>query len=82
MKLNVKSLALSFGVTWGVAIFLLTYWLLIFGYDGLTLAKLGKVYLGYSVTWYGALIGLIWGFVDGLIGGALVAYLYNKFLPE
>jgi len=25
----------------------------------------------------GSLIGLVWGFVDGLIGGAIFAWLYN-----
>ena len=79
MKLNVKALSLAAGIVWGLAIFVLTYWFLIFGYQGDTLAKLSNVYFGYSVTWYGAFVGLIWGFVDGLIGGALLAWLYNKF---
>lgn len=79
MKLNVKALALAVGIVWGLAIFLVTYWFLVFGYEGNTLAKLSNVYFGYSVTWYGAFVGLIWGFVDGLIGGALLAWLYNKF---
>jgi len=26
----------------------------------------------------GAFVGLIWGFVDGLIVGAIFAWLYNK----
>ncbi len=82
MKLNVRALALAGGIAWGLMIFLLTYWFLIFGYEGETLARLSNVYLGYSVTWYGAFVGLIWGFVDGLIGGALLAWLYNKFAPQ
>lgn len=82
MKLNIKALALSAGIVWGLVIFLLTYWFLIFGYDGNTLTKLSNIYLGYSVTWYGAFIGLVWAFVDGLIGGALLGWLYNKFVPE
>jgi hypothetical protein len=49
------------------------------GYNGNLLAKLGGIYIGYSVSWLGAFIGLIYGFVDGLIGGALLGYLYNKF---
>ncbi len=79
MKLSVKGLALAGGITWGLAIFLLTLWFLIFGYEGVTLEKLARVYLGYSVTVSGAFIGLIWGFIDGLIGGAILAWLYNKF---
>jgi len=82
MKLNVKALALAAGIVWGLAIFLLTYWFLIFGYPGDSLSKLANVYFGYSVTWYGGFVGLIWGFVDGLIGGALLAWLYNRFVRE
>jgi len=79
MKLNVKSFAFAGGILWGLAIFLLTYWFLIFGHSGKVLALFGAVYLGYSVTWYGAFIGLAWAFVDGFIGCAIFAWLYNKF---
>ncbi len=79
MKINTKALAISAGITWGLAIFLLTVWFLVMGYSGNFLAKLGSIYIGYSVSWLGAFIGLIYGFVDGLIGGALLGYLYNKF---
>ncbi len=79
MKINIKALALSIGIIWGLAIFLLTVWFLIMGYSGDLLAKLGSVYLGYSVSWLGAFIGLIYGFIDGLISGALLGFLYNKF---
>jgi hypothetical protein len=82
MKLNIKALGLSTGIVWGIGIFLLTLWFLVMGYEGKTLLKLSKVYLGYSVSYLGALVGLIWGFVDGFIGGAVVAWLYNKFSKE
>ncbi len=79
MKINTKALALSMGILGGLAVFLLTVWFLIMGYSGDLLAKLGSVYLGYSVSWLGAFVGLIYGFVDGLIGGALLGFFYNKF---
>lgn len=79
MKINIKALALSMGIVWGCAIFLLTVWFLIMGYNGHLLAKLESVYLGYSVSWIGAFVGLIYGFIDGLIGGALLGFFYNKF---
>ncbi len=82
MKLNVKALALAAGIVWGLAVLLLTYWFLLRGYDGEMLSRLSNVYLGYSVTWYGGLVGLAYGFVDGLIGGAVLACLYNKFVPK
>ena len=79
MKINIKALALSMGVVWGIAVFLLTVWFIVMGYNGNFLAKLGSVYLGYSVSWLGAIIGFVYGFIDGLIGGALLGFLYNKF---
>jgi len=79
MKINTKALALSTGILGGLAVFLLTVWFLIMGYSGDLLAKLGSIYLGYSVSWLGAFVGLIYGFVDGLIGGALLGFFYNKF---
>lgn len=79
MKLNVKALGLSLGILWGVSLLLLTWLFLIIGQPGNTLSKLSAVYVGYSVSWFGGFVGLIWGFVDGFIGGALIAWLYNKF---
>lgn len=78
MKLNVKAFSLTAGILWALTIFLLTFWFLIFGFEGNTLAKLHNVYFGYAVTWWGAFVGLVWGFVDGLICGAVFAWLYNK----
>jgi hypothetical protein len=77
MKLNVKSLSITCGLVWGVALFLLTWWIIIF--DGATgeATFIGRVYRGYSISPTGSLIGLVWAFVDGLIFGAIFAWLYN-----
>lgn len=79
MKINIKALALSMGITWGLVVFLLTVWFLVMGYNGTFLAKLGSFYFGYSVSWFGSVIGFAYGFVDGILGGMLIGYLYNKF---
>lgn len=34
--------------------------------------------LGYSVSWLGALLGLIYGFIDGFVFFGLMAWFYNK----
>ncbi len=78
MKLSIKAFAFTAAILWGLAVFLVTVWYLIMGFEGETLQKIHHIYLGYSVSWGGAFIGLVWGFVDGLIGGALFAWLYNK----
>lgn len=80
MKLQVKAFALTCGITWGLIILLTTFWFLIMGYEGTTLVKLSKIYLGYSVSFIGAFIGLVWGFVDGLLIGGFFSWLYNKLI--
>jgi len=77
MKLNVKAFALTCGLVWGGALFLLTWWII--GFDGTTgdPTFIAKLYRGYTISPAGSLIGLVWAFVDGAIGGAIFAWLYN-----
>ena len=82
MKLNAKSLALTSGILWGLAVFLGTIWLLIIGASGKTISLLSAFYFGYQFSIGGAFIGLVWGFVDGAIGGLIFAFVYNFFLPK
>lgn len=78
MKLNIKAFALTCGILWGLLVLLATWFLLIMNSPGTSMGKLGVVYFGYTYSWLGGIIGLIWGFVDGLISGAIFAWLYNK----
>ena len=77
MKLNVKAFALTCGLVWGLGLFFLTWWIMAF--DGATgdVTFIGRLYRGYSISPVGSVIGLIWAFPDGLIGGAIFAWLYN-----
>ncbi len=77
MKLNVPAFALAFGIWWGVGLFLLAWWIIwVVGPLGST-TFIERIYIGYEFTPVGSVIGFLWGFVDGLIGGAIVAWLYN-----
>jgi len=78
MKLRVTALGLAVGTMWGLVIFVATLWTAIAG-RGMTLAKLGGYYVGYTVSFGGAVVGLLWGVVSGFILGALLAWLYNTF---
>jgi hypothetical protein len=82
MKLNAKSLALTSGILLGLAVFLGTIWLLIIGSSGKTISLLSAFYFGYQFSIGGAFVGLVWGFVDGAIGGLIFAFVYNFFLPK
>jgi len=42
----------------------------------------GKVYPFFTITPLGSLLGLIYGFVDGLIVGGAFAWLYNRLNKE
>jgi hypothetical protein len=77
MKLNVRAFALTCSLMWGFGLFFMTWWMIAF--DGPTLEPtlIGKIYRGYTVTPVGSVVGLIWALIDGLIGGAIFAWLYN-----
>jgi len=77
MKLDVRAFALSCSILWGLGLFLLTWWVILFEGTGGELGLIGHVYRGYSVSAAGSLIGLVWALADGLIGGAIFAWLYN-----
>lgn len=84
MKLSIKAFSLTCGILWGLALFILTWWLIILDWPGMAGDKtiIGLVYLGYTVSPLGSLIGLVWAFVDGLICGAIFAWLYNLLVPK
>ncbi len=79
MKLNVAALALAFGICWGIGVFIMTWWLIVSGSVAGELSLLERFYPGFSVTPVGSIAGLVWGFFDGLICGAIIAWLYNFF---
>ncbi len=82
MKLNIKAFALTCGILWGVGLLLTTWWIMLF--DGATMEPtlIGKIYRGYSISIPGSFIGLAWGFFDGLVGGAVFAWLYNTLVEK
>tara|TARA_B100001123_G_C15320496_1_gene1027711 strand:+ start:433 stop:675 length:243 start_codon:yes stop_codon:yes gene_type:complete len=75
--LSIRSVALTTGIFGAAAMFFLAWWLIIIGNaDGPT-TLFERMYIGYSFTPQGSVIGAIWGFVDWGIAGAIFAWLYN-----
>ena len=72
-------MAVSFGATGGAGLFLATAWLLVRGGKnvGQHLQLLANYLPGYSVTWPGAFLGLVYGTLVGAVMGAAVAWTYN-----
>lgn len=86
MKLDVKALALTGGLIWGIlAMFLSGVANLIwFGYAQGFLDVMASVYPGYNATasFGQVIIGTLYGVVDGAIAGALFAWVYNCFAQD
>ncbi len=77
MEIRKRALGVAFGLVWGIAILLGTWWMLIFSTSGKTFSLISKFYLGYSLSWGGSIIGFFWGFAYGFIAGFLIAWIYN-----
>lgn len=77
MKLNVKAFALTCGIIWGLGLFMLTWWIIAFDGSSTDITFIGRLYRGYTISPAGSVIGLLWAFADGAIGGAIFAWLYN-----
>ena len=86
--LSPKALALSLGVFWGAYVFLLGIILTVapnakfFWVSNEFLGILASLYPGYEATWIGSFIGLVWGFICGAVGGAIIAWLHNLSLEK
>tara|TARA_B100001996_G_scaffold377094_1_gene359225 strand:- start:388 stop:627 length:240 start_codon:yes stop_codon:yes gene_type:complete len=77
--MSIRSLALSLAVTGSLTMFLLTWWLIFNGYSEGPKTLVERVYIGFSFTPLGSLIGAFYGFIDFGIAGLIVGWLYNKF---
>ena len=81
MKLSVKGLAMTGGLLWGGCVFFVGISNLIWpSYGTAFLEMIASVYPGYgAVAGIGSVIVLgLYGALDGAVGGALLAWLYNR----
>ena len=82
MKLNTKALALTSAILWGLAMLVTSLANLIWGnFDEQFLQTTSSVYPGYHATRSitEVIVGTLYGAVDGFVGGAVFAWLYNQF---
>jgi len=75
-RLQPVPLGIAVGVLWAAYVFFAGIFAM-FDWGVALVNVLGSFYLGYDASILGAVIGAIWAFVDGLVGGAVVAWLYN-----
>lgn len=84
MKLNIKALALASSLLWGGAILLAALANLFWPDYGMAFLQLAaSIYPGYQPgTGIGSVVlGTAYGLVDGAVGGAIFAWLYNLAAP-
>jgi len=75
-KLNVKALAIALGSAWALCM-LFTGWAAMFGWSTKFVEIMGSAYIGFEPSFLGGIIGALWGFLDGAIGGLVIALIYN-----
>jgi hypothetical protein len=81
MRLNVTALAMTLGLIWGAAVFLVAAANLIWpGYGTVFLDLVSSIYPGYHPSsGIGSVItGTLYALLDGAVCGAVVAWLYNR----
>lgn len=76
-KLSANALGVGAGILWAIYVFFCGI-TAIFGWGTALVTTLSSLYIGYSASFGGAIIGAVWGFVDGYIAGAVVAWIYNR----
>ncbi|HUJ77285.1 MAG TPA: bacteriophage holin [bacterium] len=81
MKLHALKFGLAAGIFWGVCLFLFTWVASLSGYGTPWLqAVVVPIYPGYTVSPLGSVLGLVYGFLDGIIGCSIFAWLYNRLV--
>ena len=64
----------------GVGLFLIAWWIIFTDCTTESFDFIDNIYLEYTNTPFGNLIGFLWVFVDGIILGAIFAWLYNNIM--
>ncbi len=85
MKLSWKRLAIAAGIGWGGSVLLVGILNLIWPSYGVAFLDLVRsIYPGYTDAggFGGVIVGTLYALVDGAIGGAILAWLYNVARPS
>lgn len=75
--LNPVKFGLAAGIFFGVVLLITTLISASNGYGTALLNIFVSIYPGYAITYGGAVLALIYGFIDGFIGLYILIWLYN-----
>jgi hypothetical protein len=78
--LDPKAFGLAAGIMWGAMMLIMTVLAIYTGYGAGLMTAISKLYPGYTVSFGGAIIGTVFGFIDAFVGCYIFAWLYNKLL--
>lgn len=84
MKLSITALTYAAAIVWGLCVLLVGVANLLWPpYGAAFLDLMRSIYPGYKATasFGNVIVGTLYAVVDGAIGGALFAWLYNIFAP-
>ena len=79
MEIRKRAFGLALGLVLGLAILLGTWFLLLRDSPGSIMSSATGLFIGYSYSWGGAIMGFFWGFIYGFIGGVIFAWFYDLF---
>lgn len=85
MRLNTVAMAVAFGLFWGACVFVVGVINLIWpSYGQAFLQICASIYPGYhpGAGLGSVIVGSIYALIDGIIGGAILSWLYNLFAGE
>ena len=75
--MSVRALGLTAAIFGSFTMFFLAWWMILTGNAEGPPTLFERIYLGYSFTPVGSVIGALWGFIDFGIAGVIFAWLYN-----
>jgi|SRR5689334_906318 hypothetical protein len=83
-RIRTNALAVVCAIMGGLGLFVMTAWLLIKDgpHVGEHLQLLSNYFIGYSVTWWGSVVGLFYGALCGGVIGWAVGMIYNKVVER
>ncbi|MEJ2684399.1 MAG: bacteriophage holin [Candidatus Sulfobium sp.] len=81
-RLNVKALMIAGGVLWGLYMLFIGWSSWLVGWGSGFVAAMSSVYIGFRPTFFGGIVGAVWGFIDGAVAGAIIAWVYNAVAKQ
>jgi len=81
-RLDIKAFGMALGLVWGGITFLLGLLDMMYFWGSSWGKMMTTIYVGYTPTIMGSIIGAVWGFIYASVLGFAVAWLYNRLAEE